>query len=251
LVAALNAADFGEDKHDLVYARGALHNLSRVEHVIEQSHRCLKPGGMLLSDEDIGPAYNDLSDRHREVVNAAIHLIPSRLRHASENTFVSPKWQSPSWKRGFFELLRLITLRPPTYNFEGFQISVTWPSYKQSACAIAKKISIALAKWEAKKPADFRVGQVWDTAPDQIRRVEPSEGVCGDEIIPVIQSFFRASTVNCFNGSMLQYARDWKFFDNYDPDRGLPNLKLLMEIERQMLDPKEIPPILVVIVVRK
>lgn len=101
LVADVDTADFGEEKYDLVYASGALHHLSRLEHVIEQIHRCLKPGGILLSDEYIGPAYNDLSDRHREVVNAAIHLIPSRLRHASENTFVSRKWQSPPGNEDF------------------------------------------------------------------------------------------------------------------------------------------------------
>lgn len=148
-------------------------------------------------------------------------------------------------------MLRLITLRPLTYNFEGFQIPATWPSYKQSACAIAKKVSNALAEWRAKKPAGFRFGQVWDTAPDKIRREDPSEGVRADEIIPVIQSFFKGTTIRYFNGSILHYALDRKFFDNYDPDRDLPILKLLMEIERQMINLQDIPPILAVIVARK
>jgi SAM-dependent methyltransferase len=251
MVADLDNTDLGIEKYDLVYASGALHHLSRLEHVIGQIYRSLKPGGILLSDEYIGPAYADISDRHRELVNAAIHLIPGRLQHASEDTFVPRKWQSPPWKRGFFELLRLITLKPLTYNFEGFKVPVTWPSYKQYAFAVAKRVSNAMAKWQDKKPEKFRFGQVWDMAPDKIRREDPSEGVRADEIIPVVQSIFPDTTVRYFNGSILQYALDRKFLANYDPGRDRPILELLMEIERTMIKLAEIPPILAVIVARK
>jgi SAM-dependent methyltransferase len=250
-VADLDTADLGQEKYDLVYASGALHHISRLEHVVEEIHRCLKPGGILLSDEYVGPAYNDFSHRHREVVNAAMHLIPGRLRHARENTFVPRQWQSPPWKRGLFELLRLVTLRPLTFNFEGFQVPATWPAYKRCIFALARRVSTTLANWQAQKPVKFRFGQIWDSAPEKIRRDDPSEGVRSDEIIPVVKSIFPDTTVRYFNGSILHFALDRKFFANYDPDRDLPILQLLMEVERTMIDLQEIPPILAVIVARK
>jgi SAM-dependent methyltransferase len=251
MAADLDTTDLGDEKYDLVYASGALHHLSQLEHVIGQIHRCLKPGGILLSDEYVGPAYNAFSDRHRELINAAIHLLPARLRHASEDTFVPRNWQSPPWKRGLFESFRLLTLRPLTYNFERFQVPATWPGYKKFAFSVANRLSNGLAHWRARKPKAFRFGQVWDSAPGKIRREDPSEGVRSDEIIPVVKSIFKDTTIRYFNSSIIHCALDRTFFANYDPEQDQPILKLLMEIERQMIGLQEIPPILAVIVARK
>src|SRR5690606_28447102 len=52
-VADLNMLDLPPDHYDVIAVKGTLHHLLRLDHVIEQLHRALKPGGLLwVSDSD-------------------------------------------------------------------------------------------------------------------------------------------------------------------------------------------------------
>ncbi|MDC0321705.1 methyltransferase domain-containing protein [Akkermansiaceae bacterium] len=79
--ADLNKDSLKRNAYDLIYVGGGMHHILNLEHLVDEIYLSLKPGGLLVCDEYIGPSYNDLSNRHREVINSAIHLIPKRLRY--------------------------------------------------------------------------------------------------------------------------------------------------------------------------
>lgn len=250
VVGDLDTIELPGDRYDLVYAGGALHHIARLEHVVTQIARCLRPGGYLVSDEYIGPPYNDLSFRQREIVNAAIHLLPRRLRHATEDSFVPQLWRTPLWRRALFELGRLVRLRPPTIDFDSVPLSPTWPWFARWGYRAGQ----VMQRWLSSSTVPDRrphFGQVWDVCPDAIRRQDPSEGVRSDEILPLIRSVFPEVTVRYFNGSVLNYALDGTFYRNYDPAKDRPLLELLFHLEECLIESGELPQILAGIVARK
>ena len=99
----------------------------------------------------------------------------------------------------------------------------------------------------------FKYGQVYDLCPDSIKLGDPSEGVRSNEIIPIIKQRFNNTKVHYYNGSIIAYALDSKFFSNYNnsskEDRAI--LDLLIGIEEKMIESGEIPPIHAIIVSQK
>jgi ubiquinone/menaquinone biosynthesis C-methylase UbiE len=242
-VGDIETISLDKEKYDLVYASGALHHISNLEHVISEIYKSLKPGGLLISDEYVGPAYNKISFRHREIINSVIHLIPKSHRYAKEKHLVPEFFRRQSWTRTIYEIYRLITLRPFAINFEAHKISLNTPFYKRWIFRVCKRISSILEK---KGGRAFRYGKVWDVYPETLKAKDPSEGARADEIIPIIKEVFgECSEVRYFNGSILQYALDQKFYDNFNlqsqHDRAL--LDLIINIESTMVDIGEVPPI--------
>jgi SAM-dependent methyltransferase len=67
-------------KYDLVVAWMALHHLRRLSHVFRQVRRTLKPGGIFVVNEYVGPARFQLPDRQVAFVNSFLSTIPEELR---------------------------------------------------------------------------------------------------------------------------------------------------------------------------
>jgi SAM-dependent methyltransferase len=76
----LNRDPLPPESCDVVWANGALHHIQNLEFAVDQIFRALRPGGVLFSCEYVGPAHMHLSQRRQDLVNAAIHLLPERLR---------------------------------------------------------------------------------------------------------------------------------------------------------------------------
>lgn len=234
-VADLNNHILEPEKYDLVYANGALHHLSRLEHVIGQVYRALKPGGILVANEYIGPKYQQLPLRQREIINSVIHLIPSKYRAITEETYVPVSFRYPIWKRGIFELYRLLTLQDSGIDVSALKPDANWPYHKIWLLSLFKLIKRIMP---VKKRKSYRYGKVWDEMSKLIKSVDPSECVRSDEIIPIMQNYFQDIDIRYYNGSVLFYALDRKFYETYDhnqeDDRAL--FDLLIKIEKTMID---------------
>lgn len=76
----INTEDLPESTYDLIWANGALHHIRELEHVIPKLYRALKPKGMLVSNEYVGPKYQQIGARQKEIINAVVHLLPPSLR---------------------------------------------------------------------------------------------------------------------------------------------------------------------------
>jgi len=234
-VVDLNNIRLEPQKYDLVYANGALHHLSRLEHVIGQIYTALKPGGILVSNEYIGPKYQRLSWRQREIINSVIHLIPIKYRAITEETYVPVSFRYPIWKRGIFELYRLLTLQDSGIDVSALKPDANWPNHKIWLLNLFKLIRKIMP---VRKRKPFRYGKVWDEMSELTKATDPSECVRSDEIIPIMQKHFKDIDIKYYNGSVLFYALDRKFYETYDhdqkEDRAL--LDLLIKIEKTMID---------------
>jgi SAM-dependent methyltransferase len=63
-----------------VWANGALHHLKDLERVVQSIYCAIKPGGILVSNEYVGPRYQQIGARQQEIINAAVHLLPALFR---------------------------------------------------------------------------------------------------------------------------------------------------------------------------
>jgi ubiquinone/menaquinone biosynthesis C-methylase UbiE len=68
------------DMYDLVVVAHSLHHFKRIDHVIDQINRSLKPGGLFVAWEYVGPRYQRFSRRQRAHANMVLHSLPTKYR---------------------------------------------------------------------------------------------------------------------------------------------------------------------------
>lgn len=79
-VADLNTAEFAPETYDVVYAHAALHHVFHLEHLLDQIKRTLKPGGLLIIYEYIGPSQMQFPQRDLLLADTFLKVIPERYR---------------------------------------------------------------------------------------------------------------------------------------------------------------------------
>ncbi len=207
----LNTLELGSEQYDLIYANGALHHLAALERVAAHIHRALKPGGLFVCNEYVGPNYQQLSLRQQEIINSVIHLLPARLRRQTDESYIPLAFQRSRWHRGIYRLYRAIS-------------------------HAAQRLITPAGK------AVFHYGKLYEEHSDLIRRRDPSEGVRSHEIIPVLRKVFSDLNVENYNGSVLSYALDTHFYNAFDEhrleDRAV--LDMLFHIEKTMIETGEL-----------
>lgn len=246
-IADLNVDRLEKDAFDLVYVGAGMHHISNLEHLVNEIHECLKPGGLFVCDEYVGPNYSDLSFRHREIINSAVHLIPQRLRFANEDTFVPGDVKRSLWVAWMHFLSKMGRI-----DFDAYTYSEDWSYFKKIGFNLAKKLN-TIFKSFMKPSQSFKYGKVFDIFPENIKQGDPSEGVRAAEIIPILKSKFKHTNVHYYNGSIIVYALDAKFFKNYDAsslvDRKI--LEQVINLEKAMIEIGEIPPVHATVVCQK
>ena len=229
----LESATLEPESVELVWANGALHHIARLEHLVEQAYLALRPGGMMIANEYIGPDHHQLGPRAVELVNATIHLIPADLRDQTEATFVPELFKGP---RRLELAFRGISGRLPQRD--------SLPSWQRRLVAVRSAL---------RRRTRSRFGRVWANNPWYYRHVDPSEGVRASDVVPVLQRVFDDVEVRPYNGSILPHALDRRFYETFDPtdERHVRLLGLLVAVEEGLVDAGEIKPHHAAIVCRK
>ncbi len=80
-VADVNSISLEKGKYDVVFVGSAMHHFSHLEHVTEEIRKSLKPDGLLIINEFVGPSQFQWTDRQLEIMNDLLGLLPPRLRH--------------------------------------------------------------------------------------------------------------------------------------------------------------------------
>jgi len=218
---------------DLVWANGALHHLSQLEHVLSEVERALRPGGILVANEYIGPNHAQLGARESELVNAVIHLIPPSLREQTEASFVPARFKGPRWlELAYRGLAGRLPDRP------------SLPPWQRRVAAARRRLPL---------PRPRRFGRVWDNNPWYYEHVDPSEGVRAAEIVPVLTRVFDHVEVRPYNGSILPLALDRGFYERYDPtdEQHVTLLDALVRLESGLVASGQIAPHHAALVARK
>jgi SAM-dependent methyltransferase len=79
-VADLNTAKLPKETYDAVYIHAALHHVFQLEHLLDQIKQTLKPGGLFVVYEYIGPSQMQFPRRDLELADAFLNAIPERYR---------------------------------------------------------------------------------------------------------------------------------------------------------------------------
>ena len=79
-VADLNTATLPKETYDAVYVHAALHHVFQLEHLLDQIKQTLKPGGLFVVNEYIGPSQMQFPRRDLELADVFLKLIPERYR---------------------------------------------------------------------------------------------------------------------------------------------------------------------------
>jgi SAM-dependent methyltransferase len=239
----LNRAEFAAESAEIVWANGALHHIERLEHLVGQIHRALRPGGTLVADEYVGPNLNRPTPRQHELINAMIHLLPPRLRSSARLA-----GSSKSNQARFLAAAALMQFRRGRAGDEP-----PLPAAGRMA-ALRRAIHAAGGASAWLWPVDrFRFGAPWRYDRRYFEKIDPSEGVRASEVVPTIRAVFPDVEVRYHHGTLLVHALDGAFYDNFDPDSLADQalLRSLVQFERDAIARGEIVSENAVIVARK
>jgi 2-polyprenyl-3-methyl-5-hydroxy-6-metoxy-1,4-benzoquinol methylase len=68
--------------YDFVIIKMALHHFERLEHIFAQIAKSLKPGGVLVFNEFVGPSRYQWTDLQLQLMNVALKLLPQENTHS-------------------------------------------------------------------------------------------------------------------------------------------------------------------------
>jgi SAM-dependent methyltransferase len=86
--ADLNVVELEPDAYDVVLAVQVLHHVEDLEHLADQLVSALRPGGLLVINEYVGPARFQWLDKTEYVMNRILELLPEEYRVNPRNGFV-------------------------------------------------------------------------------------------------------------------------------------------------------------------
>jgi ubiquinone/menaquinone biosynthesis C-methylase UbiE len=240
IVGDLEKISLDEEKYDIVWMNGSLHHISDLKRSLIKIERSLKPGGIFINNDFIGPDYQQLSIRHRELINSIIHLIPPDLRSLNENNFVPSFYRHSIFRRFIYELYRILFFKPGYIDIDGLQQKPKLNKTTQKLYDYYLKIK----KNQTFHQNKFKYGKVWDNDPYYYIIKDPSECVRSSEIIPNIKEIFKKSNIHYYNGSLLAYCIDPKFIKKYNEENSMHKelLSLIISIEEILIEMNEIEP---------
>ncbi len=68
------------EHYDISFASSALHHIAKLEHVLDEVHKALKPGCFFIANEFVGPSRFQWTDKQLQVINELLALLPPRYR---------------------------------------------------------------------------------------------------------------------------------------------------------------------------
>lgn len=218
--ADLNNYKWESQKYDLVIANGALHHIKSLEGALSGIRQSLKPGGVFFACEYVGPSYMDHSTRQLEIINAASFLVPPELRARTGRPVINER------------LFRLLSRIQVAANKKE---RAEWPKWKKF---VARAGRVIFHRDESK----LNFGIVHISHKSHLLRVDPSECVRSDEIIPIARKYFSELEVRPFGGGILQHALDERFYENFDATNPthISTLEVLCQLERHFMKTGEI-----------
>jgi SAM-dependent methyltransferase len=79
----LDREDLPAGRYDLVVAHSVLHHVAELEHAFDQIEASLRPGGLMVVHEFVGPCHLQYTDAALEVIDALMAALPERYRRSS------------------------------------------------------------------------------------------------------------------------------------------------------------------------
>lgn len=76
----VNKIQLSSEHYDIAFASSALHHIARLEHVLDDVHKALKPGCLFIANEFVGPSRFQWTAKQLQIINELLALLPPRYR---------------------------------------------------------------------------------------------------------------------------------------------------------------------------
>ena len=214
-IADLNTVEFAEGHYDAVWAAGSVHHVTNLEHLFAQVARTLKPGGLFLLNEYIGPNRFQFPARQRQIIQACNDLLPAAYRHV-----VMARLQQET---SLFDGIggRTLSRRLVDKLQDGDLIP-----------ALRRRLRRLKARQTGTRP--LRSSVHLPTA-SSAAAVDPSEAVRSSEIVPTLRQYFEIVEYKPLGGAVLQFLLA-DIAGNFETDDGERLLHMLFAIEDSLME---------------
>jgi len=176
----LNRLDLEPGSFDAVIAAGILHHLSDLEHVLDQVHAALRPGGVLLMDEYVGPDRFQFPQPQRDHVTAAFARLPEEARRVT-----APAGSGPA------------------VSAQALGPRLLWSKLRSGRFLDAVRYRLSLLRASADAPPTLAKPR-FPTAED-VAHGDPSEAVRSSEILPLVRERFEVVEERGTGLGLLQF----------------------------------------------
>jgi SAM-dependent methyltransferase len=197
-----------------------MHHFEALEHINQQIRRALRPEGLLILQDYVGPKRFQFPARQKEVVNLCLSLLPVEYRVRMKYAVDQEMRRSGNVGRKFFQ--RLIDKIK-----DGDLIGAIQRRLLMYRAQVGHQVS-------EKKLVNF------PTARDVIAE-DPSEAVRSDEIVEVLQQEFELIEKKDWGGNILQFLLAdiaGNFVDEKN-EHAQAYLRMLVNIEETFLQSGE------------
>ena len=185
-VADINKIELTDSHYDSVWVHSAMHHFEALEHVCQQVSQSLKPEGLLILNEYIGPSRFQFPSRQKEVTNLCFHLLPARYRIFMQEQTTIELERTPFKQGARWFISRLIDkLR------DGDLIG-----------AIRRRLHAHRTR--ASGQSNEKTEVLFPSSRDVIA-ADTSEAIRSGEIIQVLQLYFDIVEQKDWGGNMLQF----------------------------------------------
>jgi SAM-dependent methyltransferase len=70
-----------KDKYEIAFCSMSAHHFSQLEHVFDEVKKALKPGGLFILNEYIGPSQFQYSEKQLKIMNDILAIMPDNYKH--------------------------------------------------------------------------------------------------------------------------------------------------------------------------
>jgi SAM-dependent methyltransferase len=196
--------------YDAVWASDAVHHFERLEHVFAQVARALKPGGLFILHEYVGPNRFQFPPRQRQLIHACHDLLPVARQRITEAALdlSSSSRHSHDWR---------------------------WFARRVVDKARDGDLPAAASRWLQRTRARRSGQRPTKTTPNlptvrSVEAVDPSEAIRSAEIVPLLQRDFEIVDYKPLGGSILQFLLA-DIAGNFQDEGGERLLEMLFSIE--------------------
>lgn len=203
--------------YDAVWIQGAMHHFESLEHVCEQILQSLKPNGLLILNEYIGPSRFQFPTRQKEVANLCLRLLPLKYRAETPEAVANELERSPIKQGAKWLITRLID--------------------KINDRDLLNVIKHRLRKYYGKRTGKIiEKSEISFPSTRDVIAADPSEAVRSDEILSVIQQYFEIIEMKDLGGNILQFLLS-NIAGNFTEEDQLSQalLRMVMTIEETLL----------------
>lgn len=106
--ADINAIALPAGVYDSVWIHHAMHHFEALEHICQQIRQSLKPKGLLILNEYVGPNRFQFPSRQKEIVNLCLRLLPAQYRAVMQEQVDLETGLAPFRKGARWFLSRLV-----------------------------------------------------------------------------------------------------------------------------------------------